>query len=108
MSVGESKPIALPKEIARLLGPEARELDVPKSRRVFVNRNLRLDEIELTGFDMDYTLAIYNQTSIERLSVECTLRKMVEKHGYRAEITKLDYDPAWAIRGLVVDRRRGN
>ncbi|HJZ85370.1 MAG TPA: HAD-IG family 5'-nucleotidase [Polyangia bacterium] len=108
MSVGESKPMSLPKEIARLLGPDAHELDVPRSRRVFVNRNLRMDEIDLVGFDMDYTLAIYNQASIERLSIECTLRKMVEKHRYSSAILGLDYDPAWAIRGLVVDRRQGN
>src|SRR5262244_1036573 len=98
MSVGESKPMSLPKEIARLLGPDAHELDVPRSRRVFVNRNLRMDEIELVGFDMDYTLAIYNQASLERLSVDCTLRKMVQKRGYPEEILTLDYDPAWAIR----------
>src|SRR5437016_833483 len=111
MSVGRSKgPLAplLPKEIARHLAPVIPELDVKKSRRVFVNRNLRLDEIEVVGFDMDYTLAIYNQAAIEQLSIQGTLRKMVDQRGYPPEITTLPYDPAWAIRGLVVDRRYGN
>jgi HAD superfamily 5'-nucleotidase-like hydrolase len=108
MSVGESKPIDLPKEIARLLGPVARDVDVARTRRIYVNRNLRMDEIELVGFDMDYTLAIYNQASIERLSVDCTLRKMVDGRGYPPAIQALEYDPAWAIRGLLIDRKNGH
>lgn len=82
--------------------------DVKKSRRIFVNRNLRMDEIELVGFDMDYTLAIYNQPRLERISIEATLRKLVENRGYDPAILGLEYDPAFAIRGLVVDRRMGN
>jgi HAD superfamily 5'-nucleotidase-like hydrolase len=108
MSVGESRPVEWPKEIARLLGPIARDADVSRQRRIYVNRNLRMDEIEQVGFDMDYTLAIYNQANLERLSIDCTLRKMVEKRGYPEEILSFNYDPAWAIRGLVVDRRMGN
>jgi HAD superfamily 5'-nucleotidase-like hydrolase len=108
MSVGESRQVEWPKEIARLLGPIARDADVARARRIYVNRNLRMDEIELVGFDMDYTLAIYNQAQIERLSIECTLRKMIEKRGYDKEILSFNYDPAWGIRGLVVDRRMGN
>ncbi|HEV3030532.1 MAG TPA: 5'-nucleotidase domain-containing protein, partial [Polyangia bacterium] len=42
-----------------------RAVDIPREHRVFVNRNLRLDKIELVGFDMDYTLALYNQARIE-------------------------------------------
>ena len=29
--------------------------------RIYVNRDLRLDKIEMVGFDMDYTLALYHQ-----------------------------------------------
>src|SRR5207253_8117000 len=91
-------------ELLALLGNVIREQDVPRKNRVFVNRNLRMDQIELIGFDMDYTLALYNQPRIEALSVKCTLEKLVEKHGYAKEILGLDYDPSFAIRGLVVDR----
>jgi HAD superfamily 5'-nucleotidase-like hydrolase len=82
--------------------------DVKRSRRVFVNRNLRMDEIELVGFDMDYTLAIYDQPRLERLSIEATLKKLVDQRGYDPAVVGLDYDPAFATRGLVVDRRTGN
>ena len=38
------------------------------SHRVYCNRSLRLDQIEWVGFDMDYTLAIYDQREMDRLS----------------------------------------
>src|SRR5262249_18289531 len=58
--------------------------------------------------DMDYTLALYHQDRLEQLSIELTLQKLVDKHGYPADIRALDYDPRWAIRGLVVDKKDGN
>ncbi|HVZ72805.1 MAG TPA: HAD-IG family 5'-nucleotidase [Polyangia bacterium] len=82
--------------------------DIPRSHRVFVNRNLRLDKIDLVGFDMDYTLALYNQARIEELSVRATIEKLVTAKGYPEEIRALTYDPQLALRGLVVDRQNGN
>ncbi|MES1208802.1 MAG: 5'-nucleotidase domain-containing protein, partial [Pseudomonadota bacterium] len=82
----------------------ARPLDIPRKNRVYVNRNLRLDKIEMVGFDMDYTLAIYNQAQIEELSIRATLDKLCTAKGYPQEIRHLPYDPTLAIRGLVVDR----
>jgi hypothetical protein len=53
----------------------------PRARRIYCNRNLRLDQIQLIGFDMDYTLAIYRQAEMDRLSIEATAKKLVQK-GY--------------------------
>jgi HAD superfamily 5'-nucleotidase-like hydrolase len=83
-------------------------LDVPRRNRIYVNRNLRLDKIEMVGFDMDYTLALYNQARIEELSMRATLHKLVTAKGYPAAIQGLAYDPMLAVRGLVVDRVNGN
>jgi HAD superfamily 5'-nucleotidase-like hydrolase len=85
----------------------AKPQDIPRGHRVFVNRNLRLDKIEMVGFDMDYTLALYNQARIEELSIRATLDKLVKKKGYPAAIGALAYDPQLALRGLVVDRESG-
>jgi 5'-nucleotidase len=85
-----------------------RPLEIPRGSRVYVNRNLRLDRIEMVGFDMDYTLAIYNQARIEELSMRATLDKLCQNKGYPAAIRDLGYDPAMAVRGLVVDRANGN
>ena len=53
--------------------PVTRALDIPRQSRIYVNRNLRLDKIEMVGFDMDYTLALYNQPRIEELSMRAWL-----------------------------------
>ena len=67
------------------------------------NRNLRMRKIQMIGFDMDYTLALYH-TAIEFLAVELTLKSLVDKHGYPEEILEFEYEPDFAIRGLVIDR----
>lgn len=80
----------------------------PRSRWVYVNRNLRMDSIDVIGFDMDYTLAIYRQAAMENLSIECTLKKLVEDRGYPPEVKEISVDPAFALRGLVIDKDHGN
>jgi HAD superfamily 5'-nucleotidase-like hydrolase len=94
--------------IGALLGETTTEIDVARKNRVFCNRNLRMDSIEMIGFDMDYTLALYHQDKLEQLSIELTLNKLIAKHGYPEELRNLVYDPRWAIRGLMVDRQLGN
>lgn len=95
-------------QLGVLLGETTTEIDVARKNRVFCNRNLRMDTIEMIGFDMDYTLALYHQDRLEQLSIELTLQKLVDKHGYAPDILRLSYDPRWAIRGLVVDKKYGN
>ncbi|HEY5923312.1 MAG TPA: HAD-IG family 5'-nucleotidase [Kofleriaceae bacterium] len=94
--------------IGALLGETTTEIDVARKNRVFCNRNLRMDSIEMIGFDMDYTLALYHQEKLEQLSISLTLSKLCEKHGYPESIKELIYDPRWAIRGLMVDRLNGH
>jgi HAD superfamily 5'-nucleotidase-like hydrolase len=100
--------LELDPQLGALLGETATEIDVARKNRVFCNRNLRMDTIEMIGFDMDYTVARYHQDRLEQLSMELTLQKLVDKHGYAPEIRALRYDPRWAIRGLVVDKKHGN
>ncbi len=94
--------------VGALLGDTTTEIDVARKNRVFCNRNLRMDSIEMIGFDMDYTLALYHQDKLEKLSIELTLGKLVEKHGYPEAIKGLSYDPLWAVRGVMIDRQLGN
>jgi 5'-nucleotidase len=95
-------------QLGALLGETTTEIDVARKNRVFCNRNLRMDSIEMIGFDMDYTLALYHQDRMEQLSIELTLGKLIEKHGYPEQLRELHYDPRWAIRGVMVDRQLGN
>jgi 5'-nucleotidase len=78
------------------------------TRGIFVNRTLRMDEIKYIGFDMDYTLAIYHKIQIEELAFNLTLKKLVENKNYPEFIHEISYDPHYVIRGLVIDKERGN
>ncbi len=101
------KPPALPREpSARAL--RYREHRIPRRHRVFVNRNLRMTRVRAIGFDLDHTLAHYDPISVEELAFDLTKRKLVEAKGYPREILEYKYDPPWVIRGLVVDKKRGN
>jgi len=95
-------------QLGALLGDTTSEIDVARKNRVFCNRNLRMDSIEMIGFDMDYTLALYHQDRLEKLSIELTLDKLIGKHKYPEAIREIHYDPRWAIRGVMVDRQLGN
>lgn len=85
-----------------------RPSEITRAQRVYVNRNLRLDQVQVVGFDMDYTLAIYDQTKIEELSVAATVHKLITNKGYPEAVRHLAYDPALGIRGLVVDQATGH
>lgn len=74
---------------------------------VFCNRSLRLDQIDMVGFDMDYTLAVYNQPEVDRLSIEATVAKLVQR-GYPSLLLELPYRSDFAVRGLLVDKMSGN
>jgi len=96
-------------EIQRLLDePEHRGLELPHSRQVYTNRSLKMEEISVVGFDMDYTLAVYSMRQIEELAFHMTLERLVARKGYPAYLTGLKYDHEFVIRGLVVDKDFGN
>ena len=94
--------------LSRLLASPREGREIERARQIFVNRNLRMNKIELVGFDMDYTLAIYHMRRIEQLSFEMTLKKLIQDYGYPAEISKVLYDHQFVMRGLVVDKVNGN
>jgi HAD superfamily 5'-nucleotidase-like hydrolase len=102
------EPHELDRDFTAIMSDVQREIDISRSTRVFCNRNLKLEGIELIGFDMDYTLAQYHQDKLEQLSMELTLGKLIQNRGYPEAIRELHYDPRLAIRGLVVDRQLGN
>jgi HAD superfamily 5'-nucleotidase-like hydrolase len=81
---------------------------VPREHRIFVNRNLRLRSIGAVGFDLDYTLAHYRTWEIDDLAFRLTKQKLVERRGHDADILAIPFDPEFVVRGLVIDRRRGN
>lgn len=75
---------------------------------VYVNRTLNLKRIRYLGLDMDHTLIRYNSEEFEKLSHSVIKEKLVKTKDYPQEVLNLPFDFNLAIRGLVIDRRRGN
>ena len=74
---------------------------------MFCNRNLRMTGIAWVGFDMDYTLAIYDQPAMDRLSIDATVTKLVAR-GYPAFIEGVKVSIDFPVRGLLIDKRFGH
>jgi 5'-nucleotidase len=91
-----------------LAEPVTGRREVPAARQVFVNRTLRMDKIDAVGFDMDYTLAIYQLRHMEELAFRLTAEQMVLRFDYPAALCQVPYDPDFVIRGVVVDKANGN
>ncbi len=81
--------------------------ELTRRERIYVNRSLRFDLVSMVGFDMDYTLAIYRQEEMDRLSIEATAEKLVEL-GYPERLRQMAYRADYPIRGLLIDRKLGN
>ena len=77
-------------------------------RRVYCNRDLNLASVHWVGFDMDYTLAIYRRESFDALTYKLTLQRLVDEFGYPEAICERPFNPDFAIRGLVIDKRTGH
>ena len=81
---------------------------VPRARRINFNRNLRLETVAWVGFDMDYTLAIYRHPEMDRLAIEATVTKMIERFGRPESLIAMPFRSDFPIRGLHVDKKLGN
>jgi 5'-nucleotidase len=80
---------------------------IARQRRIFCNRNLRMSDIAWVGFDMDYTLAIYNQPEMDELSIRATIEKLIAR-GYPEFVRTIPYSTAFPVRGLLIDKRYGH
>ena len=76
--------------------------------QVFVNRTLNLKRINYIGLDMDHTLIRYNSANFEALAHSVMLLKLVKEKNYPSSISSLKFSFDRAIRGLVIDKQRGN
>jgi HAD superfamily 5'-nucleotidase-like hydrolase len=76
--------------------------------KVYVNRTLNLKRIRYIGLDMDHTLIRYYSEEFEKLSHSVMKEKLVKNKAYPESVRELKFDYNLAIRGLVVDREKGN
>ena len=97
----------LPLPLAELGLPTADSILPPPARRIYCNRSLRLDRIAWIGFDMDYTLAVYRQAEMDRISVAATTKRLIAR-GYPRHLQDMPYRTDFPVRGLLVDKKLGN
>lgn len=74
---------------------------------IYVNRILNMKSIKAVGFDMDFTLVRYHTNELEKLSHKKVIEKLI-KSGYPEIIKELKFDFNQCIRGLVLDKEKGN
>ena len=80
--------------------------DNSPTRRIYANRTLDMSEIEVIGFDMDYTLAAY-----QRKWTDLRLRQRWKSwwsKRYPEALRRVTLDQNFIIQGLVVDKELGN
>ncbi|KAK1407816.1 hypothetical protein QVD17_39443 [Tagetes erecta] len=103
-------------EVARLQALEAEGLlnhlgiqDPSSSRNsprgIFCTRTLNLRSISAIGYDMDYTLMHYNVMAWEGRAYDYCMANL-KKVGF--PVDGLAFDPDLVIRGLVIDKEKGN
>ncbi len=78
------------------------------SPKVFVNRTLNMRKIKYIGLDMDHTLVRYHRHAFEELSHKTMCERLVNTKNYPQEVLTLPFHFNLAIRGLVIDRKKGN
>src|SRR5688500_12809458 len=76
-------------------------------RRVFVNRTLRMEMIDVICFDLDWTLAAYERELLQRLIFDTALERLVTGYGYAEAIRTAEFRPDFAHRGLMIDKAAG-
>ncbi|XP_011193607.1 5'-nucleotidase domain-containing protein 3 isoform X1 [Zeugodacus cucurbitae] len=73
---------------------------------VFANNELDLEEVDVYGFDYDYTLACY-KPCLHDLLYNLGRDRLIKKFKYPENISKLEYIPQFAVRGLHYDIEKG-
>lgn len=103
-------------EVAKMEAQEAENLlkhlgiPVPYSARhsprgIFCSRTLNLRSISAIGYDMDYTLMHYNVMAWEGRAYDYCMENL-RNVGF--PVDGLTFDPDLVIRGLVIDKEKGN
>ncbi len=89
-------------------GPQPVRRELLHRRRIFTNRNLRMESIEAIGFDMDHTVAVYKTERFNRLTFDMAIAALIRDKNYSQRITEVTWESAGAIRGPCVDKKLGN
>uniref|UniRef100_A0A8D3BS42 5'-nucleotidase domain-containing protein 2-like n=1 Tax=Scophthalmus maximus TaxID=52904 RepID=A0A8D3BS42_SCOMX len=76
------------------------------SSTVYANNEVSLSEVDIYGFDYDYTLALYSN-ALNTMIYNTARSFLIEHFKYPEGIRKYDYIPNFAVRGLHYDIQKG-
>jgi len=74
---------------------------------IFANDELNLEDVDVYGYDYDYTLAAYKKTMVEKMIFNLAKKALVQEFHYPDGILHRTYDPQSTIRGLHYDIHKG-
>jgi len=74
---------------------------------IFCNREMHCAKLEAIGFDMDFTLAQYNE-EFDLLAFNGARAKLHSILGYPENVLDIPYSSTTFRRGLIIDKKRGN
>lgn len=89
-----------------LHSPRPQQRTRPSQRQIHSNRQIDMSKIKAIGFDLDFTLAVYN-TEFTRMAFNFAAQRLVDHYGYPREITSFEYEPEFALKGVFVDKFNG-
>ncbi|XP_063063962.1 5'-nucleotidase domain-containing protein 2-like [Engraulis encrasicolus] len=73
---------------------------------VYANNEVSLEEVDIYGFDYDYTLALYS-SSLNNMIYSTARDLLIQRYKYPEGIKQYDYMPNFATRGLHYDIQKG-
>ncbi|KAL7884262.1 hypothetical protein AOLI_G00070320 [Acnodon oligacanthus] len=76
------------------------------SSTIYANNEVSLSEVDIYGFDYDYTLALYSN-ALDAMIYTTARDFLIEHFKYPQAICKYDYLPNFAARGLHYDIQKG-
>uniref|UniRef100_A0A673CIB9 5'-nucleotidase domain containing 2 n=1 Tax=Sphaeramia orbicularis TaxID=375764 RepID=A0A673CIB9_9TELE len=76
------------------------------SSAIYANNEVNLAEVDIYGFDYDYTLALYSN-ALNTMIYNAAKGFLIEHFRYPEGILKYDYIPNFAVRGLHYDIQKG-
>ena len=83
----------------RLLERASAGADPAFERRVFINRTMRMETIEVICFDLDWTLAAYDRELLHRLIFDTALVRLVDHYHYPRKSGRRSSGPTSPIAG---------
>uniref|UniRef100_A0A8C9TTL3 5'-nucleotidase domain containing 2 n=1 Tax=Scleropages formosus TaxID=113540 RepID=A0A8C9TTL3_SCLFO len=82
----------IPPGVCNLLNPST----------IYANNEVNLDEVDIYGFDYDYTLALYS-SALDAMIYNKAREFLIQHYKYPQGISRYDYIPNFAARGLHYD-----